>query len=101
MNMYNILIYSWYIFFVLSKLSLWGNADIYLDKSAYYLKMYTGIMLLYYFNPLRKIEYTKYHKELVVTAALFIILTSTFTEFFSRALSDVNFAGDTVFGLIS
>ena len=100
MNFYNILIYSWYIFFVLSKLSLWEHADIYLDKSAYYLKMYTAIMLLYYFNPLRRIEYTKYHKELVVTAALFIIVTSTFTEFFSRALNDINFAGDTVFGLI-
>jgi len=100
MNLYKILIYSWYLFFVLSKLSLWDNADIYLDKSAYYLKMYIGVMLLYYFNPLRKIEYTKYHKELVVTAALFIILTSTFTEFFSRAWGDVNFAGDTVFGLI-
>jgi len=100
MNLYKILIYSWYIFFVLGKLSLWEHADIYLDKSAYYLKMYTAIMLLYYFNPLRKIEYTKYHKELVVTAALFIIVTSTFTEFFSRAISDVNIVRDTVFGLI-
>ena len=100
MNLYNILLYSWYIFFVLSKLSLWKHADIYLDKSAYYLKMYTAIMLLYYFNPLRKIVYTKYHKNLVVTAALFIIVTSTFTEFFSRALSDVNIIGGGVLGLI-
>ena len=100
MNIYNILIYSWYIFFALSKLGLWKNADMYLDKSAYYLKMYIAIMLLYYFNPLRRIEYTKYHKSMVVTAALFIIVTSTFTEFFSRAWGDVAFVGDTVFGLI-
>ena len=40
MNLYNILIYSWYIFFTLSKLGLWESADVYLDKSAYYLKMY-------------------------------------------------------------
>ena len=37
---------------------------------------------------------------MVVTAALFIIVTSTFTEFFSRAWGDVSFVGDTVFGLI-
>lgn len=100
MNLYNILIYSWYVFFGLSKLGLWEGADSYLNKSAYYLKMYIAIMLLYYFNPLRRIEYTKYHKSMVVTAALFIIVTSTFTEFFSRAWGDVSFVGDTVFGLI-
>ena len=100
MNLYNILIYSWYIFFALSKLGLWEGADSYLDKSAYYLKMYIAIMLLYYFNPLRRIEYTKYHKSMVITAATFIIITSTFTEFFSRAWGDVNIVGDTVFGLI-
>jgi hypothetical protein len=100
MNLYNILIYSWYIFFALSKLGLWGGADAYLDKSAYYLKIYIAVMLLYYFNPLRRIEYTRYHKSMVMTAAIFIIITSTFTEFFSRALGDTIDIKDKVFGLV-
>jgi len=99
--MYNILIYSWYIFFILSKLGLWKSADMYLDKSAYYLKMYIAVMLLYYFNPLRRIEYKKYHKSMVVTAAIFIIFTSTFTEFFSRAWVDTIDMKDTIIGLIN
>ena len=80
MSLYNILIYSWYIFFALSKLGLWEGADSYLDKSAYYLKMYIAIMLLYYFNPLRRIEYTKYHKSMVITAATFIIITQCYSN---------------------
>jgi len=100
MNLYNILIYSWYIFFALSKLGLWKSADVYLEKSAYYLKIYISVMLLYYFNPLRKIEYTKYHKSMVMTSAIFIIVTSTFTEFFSRAWVDTIDIKDTAVSII-
>ena len=71
MNLYNILIYSWYIFFGLSKLGLWEGADSYLNKSAYYLKMYIAIMLLYYFNPLRRIEYTKYVTSVSINSVFF------------------------------
>lgn len=88
MNMYRLLIYSWYIFFVLSKLSLWKNADIYLEKSAYYLKMCTGVMLLYYFNPIIKRELKAEHRGMIFTAACFILFTSTFEEFFSRVKND-------------
>ena len=87
-TIYNVLIYSWYIFFALSKLNLWEHADLYLEKSAYYLKMYIGVMLLYYFNPLKKLEMKPIHRNMVFTAATFILFTSTFEEFFSRVRND-------------
>ncbi len=87
-TIYNVLIYSWYIFFALSKLNLWEDADLYLEKSAYYLKMYIGVMLLYYFNPIWKFEMKPIHKNMVLTAATFILFTSTFEEFFSRVKKD-------------
>jgi len=95
MNLYKILIYGWYIFFALSKFNLWKNADLYLEKSAYYLKMYIGIMLLYYFNPMIKRELKEEHKGMIFTAACYILFTSTFEEFFSRVKTDtVNVKND-------
>jgi hypothetical protein len=97
-TIYRILIYSWYIFFALSKLDLWERADLYLEKSAYYLKMYIGVMLVYYFNPLRRLEMKPMHREMVFTAATFILFTSTFEEFFSRVRDDTSVVKNKLLG---
>jgi len=100
MNLYKILIYGWYIFFVLSKFNLWENADLYLEKSAYYLKMYIGVMLLYYFNPVIKREWNKDHRGMIFSAACFILFTSTFEEFYSRVKDDTGEVKNNIISLI-
>ena len=37
MNVYTILVYSWYVFFALNKLGIWEESNEYLEKSEYYL----------------------------------------------------------------
>ena len=88
MNVYTILVYSWYVFFALNKLGIWRESEIYLEKSEYYLKMYIGLVLLYYFNPFIKRDISKVNKEMIFTGALYLILTSTFHEFFGRITND-------------
>jgi|TARA_B110000003_G_scaffold48750_1_gene47334 uncharacterized BrkB/YihY/UPF0761 family membrane protein len=100
MGVYKLLIYGWYIFFALSKLGLWKNADIYLEKSAYYLKMYIGVVLLYYFNPVIKRVLKPEHKGMVFTAACFILFTSTFEEFFSRVRNDTGEVKNNILSLV-
>ena len=100
MGVYKLLIYGWYIFFALSKLSLWKDADLYLEKSAYYLKMYIGVMLLYYFNPIIKRELKEEHKGMIFSAACFILFTSTFEEFFSRVKKDTGDVKNNIISLI-
>jgi len=100
MNLYKILIYGWYIFFALRKLSLWKHADLYLEKSAYYLKMYIGVMLLYYFNPIIKRELKEEHKGMIFSAACFILFTSTFEEFYSRVEKDTSDVKNNILTLV-
>ncbi len=100
MNLYKILINGWYIFFVLSKFNLWKNADLYLEKSAYYLKMYIGVVLLYYFNPVIKRAFKEEHKGMIFSAACFILFTSTFEEFFSRVEKDTSDVKNNILTLV-
>lgn len=100
MGAYKILIYGWYVFFALSKLGLWKNADIYLEKSAYYLKMYIGVILLYYFNPIIKRELKPEHKGMVFTAACYILFASTFEEFYSRVRHDTSHVKNNILSII-
>lgn len=88
MNVYTILVNSWYIFFALNKLGIWEESNEYLEKSEYYLKIYIGLVLLYYFNPFIKRDISKVDRSVIFTGAVYLILTSTFHEFFGRITND-------------
>jgi hypothetical protein len=101
MNVYTILVYSWYVFFALNKLGIWEESNEYLEKSEYYLKIYVGLVLLYYFNPFIKRDVSKVDKGVIFTGALYLILTSTFHEFFGRITSDTIKIKNKVIGISS
>ena len=88
MKLYTILVIVWYILFILNILGIWKESGIYLEKSEYYLKMYIGLVLLYYFNPFIKRDISKVNKGMIFTGALYLILTTTFHEFFGRITND-------------
>jgi hypothetical protein len=87
LGIYKILVYFWYIFFALSKLHIWDYADSYLLYVTYYLKIITGLILLYYFNPFYPLQFTKTHKSIAFTAGTFILLSTTFKEFIGNVSS--------------
>ena len=82
LGIYNILVYCWYAFFALSKLHLWNYAEQYLHYVTYYLKIITGLILVFYFNPIYPFNCsTKTHKSVAFTAGTFILLSTSFSEF--------------------
>ena len=88
MRLYTILVLSWYLFFILNRLGIWRESGVYLEKSEYYLRMYIGLILLYYFNPFIKRDISKVDKGMIFTGAIYLVFTSTFHEFFGRITND-------------
>ncbi len=89
---YHILVISWYLFFVLAKSKLSPSAEIYLKDITYYLKIFIGLVLAYYFNPLNKYnEIKKIHRSMIFTAACFILFSTTFDEFINKTIKRVRF----------
>ena len=98
LGIYNILVYCWYVFFVLSKLHLWNYAEEYLHYVTYYLKIITGLILLFYFNPFYSFNCTtKTHKSVAFTAGTFILLSTTFKEFIGNIDNTKKLFKDTKF----
>lgn len=97
-NIYKILVYSWYVFFGLSKLHLWNYAEQYLFYVTYFLKIITGLTLAYYFNPFYPMETcSKYQKSVVFTAATFILFSTSLKEFIGNIDNTKQLFKDTKF----
>ena len=74
-----ILIYGLY---AVSILGVWNEAPIYLDNINYFFKLFIAIVLMYFFNPLRKDEpCTPIQKRIVFSAAFFILASTTISAF--------------------
>tara|TARA_R110001599_G_scaffold126360_4_gene299420 strand:+ start:877 stop:1227 length:351 start_codon:yes stop_codon:yes gene_type:complete len=91
----NYFIYCMY-FFVYFK--LWNDAPQYLDDAQFYLKLFVGILIVYFFNPFASNNtFTKFHKQVVFSAGLFL-LTSLSLE---SILNHINSTGTHILGNIS
>jgi hypothetical protein len=79
---FNIFIIISYILILISFLGLSNEANKYLDKIDYYVRIYICLFLLWRFNPFRKIdEFTNLDRKIAFSAGLFILTTSALKNY--------------------
>ena len=75
-------IYTWtkYLLFLLYGLGIvgiWRASPKYATLVDEMFKVIVGLILIYFFNPMRKTRCTTFHRKVVFSAAVFILLSSS------------------------
>jgi len=86
-KMYYYVAYFIYILYALIYLGLWNKAPEYLYDINYLLKVFVALLLIYFFNPLHKLQtFGKFHRDIAFSAGVFLLTTSTLTAIKSSIL---------------
>ena len=83
-NIFTYLTYSWYLFFIITKINLWDKSKIYLNEITFFYRVFISIVLLILFNPYRKINFTETHRKIVFSSAFFLITSDTLVELYHK-----------------
>lgn len=83
-NVFIIFSLSWIILYVFVLFRLWDNAVFYLNNINYFYRLYMATILLIFFNPWTKIAFDDFHKSLIFSVALYLIASTTLTDFIMR-----------------
>lgn len=83
-NIFIILSLSWIILYVFILFRLWDDAVFYLNNVNYFYRLYMAFILLIFFNPWSKVGMDDFHKNLIFSVALYLIASTTLTDFIIR-----------------
>jgi len=73
--------YLTYILYFIVYVNIWQSAPVYLDNINFFLKIYVSLVLIYFFHPFRKIKFDMFHRQLIFSAALFILSSVSLSAF--------------------
>jgi hypothetical protein len=88
-NLFTIIIYITWALYISILLGLSVNAPQYLDDLQYYVKIYVSVFLIYRFNPLRRVNFTRLDAKIAFSAGLFLITTTAINTILKTYLSNV------------
>ena len=88
-NLFTIIIYITWALYISILLGLSVNAPQYLDDLQYYVKIYVSLFLIYRFNPLRRVNFTRLDAKIAFSAGLFLITTTAINTILKTYLSNV------------
>jgi hypothetical protein len=83
-NVFILLSLLWIVFYVIILFRLWNDALFYLDMLNYYYRLYMAGILLYFFNPWGTTGMDSFHRSLIFSTALYLIASTTITDFVKR-----------------
>lgn len=83
-NVFIILSLSWVILYLFVLFRLWDDAIFYLNNINYFYRLYMAGVLLFFFNPWVHIGMDDFHKSLIFSVALYLIASTTLTDFIIR-----------------
>lgn len=99
-RLFKLLTMSWYILFGLAYTNYWDESNALLEKVTFYYKIFVASVLIWFFNPLHKTEFTETHKSIVFSAATFILFSTGLMTVLDNVTQDTkiafNFTGNTV-----
>ena len=78
---YQILTYASFALYIISAIGLYDTAPQYILYIDIALKLFIGLFLIFRFNPLVKIQFNDFDKQIIFSAGIFILLSSTITTF--------------------
>lgn len=73
--------YLTYLLYFVVYFNIWQTAPVYLNNINFFLKIYVSLVLLYFFHPFRKIKFDIFHRQLIFSAALFILSSVSLSAF--------------------
>ena len=79
---------SFALYFAIA-IGLSANAPEYLDKLQSYTKLYVSLFLIWRFNPLRRVRFTKLDAKIVFSAGIFLLTTSAFESIIRNYLNEI------------
>ena len=88
-NLFTIIIYITWALYISILLGLSVNAPQYLDDLQYYVKIYVSVFLIYRFNPLRRVNFTRLDAKIAFSAGLFLITTTAINTILKTYLSNI------------
>ena len=80
-TIYQILTYASFALYIISAIGLYNTAPQYILYIDIALKLFIGLFLIFRFNPLVKIQFNDFDKQIIFSAGIFILLSSTITTF--------------------
>lgn len=86
-NIYNVVVYTTWLLYILVILGLSANAPQYLNELQYYLKMYISLFLIYRFHPFRQIKFTELDAKIAFSAGFFLLTTTAINDLLNIHLS--------------
>ena len=88
-NLFTIIIYITWALYISILLGLSVNAPQYLDDLQYYVKIYVSLFLIYRFNPLRRVNFTRLDAKIAFSDGLFLITTTAINTILKTYLSNI------------
>ena len=88
-KVYDIVIYSTYILYILTTLGLSAAAPNYLSTFDYFIKIYISLFLLIRFNPFRKLQFTSLDQKIAFSAGLFMFYTTFLSSLLINYVKDI------------
>jgi len=88
-RVYDIVVYSTWLLYITIALGLSANAPEYLNVLQYYVKLYVSLFLIYRFNPLRRVKFTKLDASIAYSAGIFLLTTTAINNILNNYLSNI------------
>jgi hypothetical protein len=86
-KIYKFVLYTSYVLYALSILSIYTKAPEYLTTLNVLLKIYVSLFLIVRFNPFVKIAFTEFDRQIVFSAGIFLALTTTITQYLQQSIA--------------
>uniref|UniRef100_A0A6C0ITI0 Uncharacterized protein n=1 Tax=viral metagenome TaxID=1070528 RepID=A0A6C0ITI0_9ZZZZ len=91
LKIYNIVVISSWILYIIIALGLSVKAPEYLDSLQYYVKLYVSLFLMYRFNPFRHIRFTNLDGKIAFTAGALLFTTTYINAIIQKYLQDISY----------
>jgi len=89
LKIFNLIVISTWILYIIIALGLSVNAPEYLDTLQYYVKIYICLFLMYRFNPFRHVKFNKLDSKIAFSAGIFLFTTTYVNVILQSYLKDI------------
>jgi hypothetical protein len=81
------LTYLSYFFYFVIYFNLWEKAPDYLNDTRSFLQFYVALLLIYFFNPFVKNNFTNFHRRIAFSSGIMLITSISFGKLLEKISS--------------
>jgi hypothetical protein len=84
--LFDIALFIWYILLGLTYFNAFQSAPYYLDLLNAIIKIYISLFLMWRFNDLRNVQFTRLDKKIVFNAAVYLFMSTVLMQFIIKKM---------------